>query len=210
MQRNQRDSRSHKLTRTEAVRRQLEQEILAGQHPPGTHLDETVQAARLGCSRTPLREALNQLVAVGLLVRRNHRGVFVATPCENRTLDLLDALGQLEGLCARLAADSMPVADRQKLTAAAGDADRLRRLVRRGCGNTILAELADGLEGRIAYCRRLEGELAAERDRAAASALAQAVAAGDGDTAQQVVRERLSSLCEAVRRKLAPNPAEAA
>jgi DNA-binding GntR family transcriptional regulator len=51
---------------------------------PGTQLDERVLMQRVGISRTPAREALNRLVAEGLVQVRANRGIFV------RPLDLDD------------------------------------------------------------------------------------------------------------------------
>lgn len=45
----------------------LLEEIQSGKLAPGTVLGEVDQAARLGVSRTPLREALQQLSADGLV-----------------------------------------------------------------------------------------------------------------------------------------------
>ncbi len=51
--------------------------IMRGTFPPGTQLGEMELAARLGVSRGPLREAMQHLVAEGLLRSERHRGLFV-------------------------------------------------------------------------------------------------------------------------------------
>ena len=58
--------------------------IMRGTFPPGTQLGEVELAARLGVSRGPLREAMQRLVAEGLLHSERHRGLFV------RELDAAD------------------------------------------------------------------------------------------------------------------------
>lgn len=58
--------------------------IMRGTFPPGTQLGEVELAARLGVSRGPLREAMQRLVAEGLLRSERHRGLFV------RDLDVAD------------------------------------------------------------------------------------------------------------------------
>lgn len=58
--------------------------IMRGTFPPGTQLGEVELAARLGVSRGPLREAMQRLVAEGLLRSERHRGLFV------RDLDAAD------------------------------------------------------------------------------------------------------------------------
>lgn len=58
--------------------------IMRGTFPPGTQLGEVELAAALGVSRGPLREAMQRLVAEGLLHSERHRGLFV------RELDAAD------------------------------------------------------------------------------------------------------------------------
>jgi DNA-binding GntR family transcriptional regulator len=58
--------------------------IMRGTFPPGTQLGEVELAARLSVSRGPLREAMQRLVAEGLLRNERHRGLFV------RDLDAAD------------------------------------------------------------------------------------------------------------------------
>lgn len=60
-----------------AVADQLRDEILSGRLPPGTPLRQNEVAERYQTSTTPVREALQQLVAEGLLDGDPHRGVSV-------------------------------------------------------------------------------------------------------------------------------------
>src|SRR5690606_25595585 len=61
------------------LRDALEDAIADGTFPPGERLDEATLAARYAVSRTPIREALMQLAAIGLVVSRPRRGTVVAT-----------------------------------------------------------------------------------------------------------------------------------
>lgn len=81
---------------------QLRDTILEGEWRPGTHLSEAFLSERFGVSRTPVREAVAQLVNEGLLRRRAGGGVVVATATLEEVLDALSVLGALQGLCARL------------------------------------------------------------------------------------------------------------
>ncbi len=49
------------------IRETLEQAILTGEFEDGARLDEVRLCTRFGVSRTPVREALHQLTASGLL-----------------------------------------------------------------------------------------------------------------------------------------------
>src|SRR4051812_23838940 len=75
-----------RITRAEELRLQLADEIVRGALAPGAPLDETDIARRFNVSRTPVREALRQLAASGLVEARAHRGAVVARP----TLDGLN------------------------------------------------------------------------------------------------------------------------
>src|SRR5690349_5126703 len=78
------------LTRREAVARQLREEILSGQLPPGTLLKDAELAARLGMSVTPVREALTQLAAEGLVDISPNRRRKVAGLTQKTALELVD------------------------------------------------------------------------------------------------------------------------
>lgn len=116
-------------TRTEALRLQLADEIVSGALEPGTPLDEQDLAGRFGVSRTPVREAIRQLSASGLVSVRPHRGAVVALPTPRQLNDMFEAMAELEGLCAGMAARNMTIAERRALEALH---EELRALVREG------------------------------------------------------------------------------
>ena len=61
----------------------LRDAIRTGIFPPGTRLIERDLAQRLGVSRIPVREAIQQLVEEGLVRKTPHRGAFVYRPTQN-------------------------------------------------------------------------------------------------------------------------------
>ncbi len=63
---------------------------------PQERLNETTLSSQLGASRTPLREALNRLVAEGLLTFENGRGFFCRPLDPVRIQDLYEARIALE------------------------------------------------------------------------------------------------------------------
>ena len=177
-----------KVTRAEELRLQLADEIVRGVLPPGSALDETDIARRFSVSRTPVREALRQLVASGLVEARAHRGAVVAQPSLDRLTEMFEAMAELEALCAGLAAERMPAADRQKLEAIheelrvlshAGNPERFHEVNERfhnaiyaGSQNGYIAEMTLATRVRVQPFRRAQfrnlGRLAkshAEHDR---------------------------------------------
>src|SRR2546423_10103570 len=103
-----------KVTRAEELRLQLADEIVRGVLPPGSALDETDIARRFSVSRTPVREALRQLVASSRVEARAHPRAALARPSIERLTEMFEAMAELEALCAGLAAERMPAAGRRK------------------------------------------------------------------------------------------------
>lgn len=78
-------------------------EIQSGSLAPGAVLGEVEQAARLGVSRTPLREALSRLAADGLAVQQSPRVTVVAAIDHDDIRELFEVRRALEETAARLA-----------------------------------------------------------------------------------------------------------
>lgn len=83
----------------------LLEEIQSGALAPGTVLAEVEQAARLGVSRTPLREALQQLSADGLVEQQSPRVTVVTDIDADDIRSLFEIRRALEESAARLAAE---------------------------------------------------------------------------------------------------------
>lgn len=79
-------------------------EIQSGALAAGVVLSETEQAARLGVSRTPLREALARLAADGLVQQQSPRVTVVAAIDADDIVALFELRRGLEEMAARLAA----------------------------------------------------------------------------------------------------------
>ena len=85
----------------------LHKQIIAGKYGPGDWLRQEDIASQMGVSMTPVREALDLLVAAGLADRVPYRGVRVR---EMSTKDVVEAYGlrlTLEAVIAREAANSI-------------------------------------------------------------------------------------------------------
>ncbi|MBN9272851.1 MAG: GntR family transcriptional regulator, partial [Mesorhizobium sp.] len=70
--------------------------IIGGEYPGGHQIRQEAIAAELGVSRIPVREALLQLEADGLVVIRTHRGAVVSELSAEDAVDLFEARLQLE------------------------------------------------------------------------------------------------------------------
>jgi DNA-binding GntR family transcriptional regulator len=82
-------------TRTAAVVRQLRNEIVTGELPPGTLVKDAELAARLGVSITPVREAIAQLSVEGLIDIAPNRTRHVTRVTQKNALELIDVMGVL-------------------------------------------------------------------------------------------------------------------
>jgi DNA-binding GntR family transcriptional regulator len=205
-------------TRTEDLRLQLADDIVRGIFAPGDPLDEIGLATRYGVSRTPVREALRQLSASGLVEIRPHRGAIVTRPSETRLLEMFIVMAELEGLCAGLAAEAMSILERRELDklhrqlgelVEIGDTtryalanERFHGAIYAGSHNAYLAELTLGTRARLAPFRRAQfrqsGRVADsfhEHDR-----IVRAILASDRDGATREMRDHIGTVKEAFDR----------
>lgn len=86
------------------VRDQLRQRILSGEFQPGDRLVEGKLSEEMGVSRIPVREALRELAAEGLITIEPRRGASVSILSDEIAFDMAEVRATLEGLNAKLAA----------------------------------------------------------------------------------------------------------
>ncbi|MEJ1161625.1 GntR family transcriptional regulator [Prosthecomicrobium sp. N25] len=200
------------LTHAERLRAELADDIVCGRLQPGTALDETTLAARFGVSRTPVREALRELAASGLVVHRAHRGAVVTALTEDRLTEMFVVMAELEALAAGFCAIVMTPAERRELMGIqeeaealvrAGDLagytdanDRFHAFLYIASHNEFLAETALSVRRRVSAFRRAQfrtlGRLQLshqEHDR-----VVQAILRGDRDGASRDMRNHLDSV----------------
>lgn len=89
---------------SQGVATAIRERILAGTFAAGERLAEERLSAELGVSRLPVRDALRQLSAEGLVVLRPRRGAIVVSHTPEEVQDLIEVRATLEGLNARIAA----------------------------------------------------------------------------------------------------------
>ena len=93
-----------KNTRTEILLSEIEKLIVNGSMVPGQRLDEMVLAKKYGVSRTPVREAIRALIAIGLVQNTGKQGSQVAKLSISMLIKMFELMAVLEGMCAQLAA----------------------------------------------------------------------------------------------------------
>jgi DNA-binding GntR family transcriptional regulator len=102
--------RSQKKVFTKAsdrIRMEIEEAIKDGSLLPGESVDEAELALQYDVSRTPVREALLQLQAQGLLTSLPRGGMVVVKMDLQQLLSLWELLAELEGVAVRLACQRM-------------------------------------------------------------------------------------------------------
>ncbi|MBD8688547.1 MULTISPECIES: GntR family transcriptional regulator [unclassified Rhizobium] len=188
------------------LRDEIENSILSNEFKPGERLDETVLATRFGVSRTPVREALMQLDAIGLIEIRPRRGAIVIDPGPHRVYEMFEVMAELEGLAGSLAARRLDASSRQAITAnhekcrqsaSAGDSDayyydneEFHKAIYAAGRSAFLEEQCLQLHRRLRPHRRLQLRV---RNRLSTSfaehcAVVDAIFAGDGDQARNLLR----------------------
>lgn len=163
---------SKRLTATDRIRLVLADEIVLGVIGPGVALDEVSLAERFEVSRTPVREAIRQLEAIGFVEARPHRGAVVPHFTPEKLDEMFVVMADLEALCARNAAANIKPSMRQKLmdahlackqAASDGNIDEYYRkniafheLIYAASGNGFLAEITLNVRNRVAPFRKAQ------------------------------------------------------
>lgn len=139
------------MTSTVRVRDELAHAILEGDIKPGERLRAERIAQRYGTSRTPVREALLQLEAQGLVRLEPNRGAVVKSFDADDLLDLYEVRALLEPAAAARAATRIEP----------DDVEALDVLCRRAVGASVEQQIADNeafhrIIGEAAQSPRLE------------------------------------------------------
>jgi DNA-binding GntR family transcriptional regulator len=122
-----REASVSRLVLSEQVKDRLLHAILDGRFPPGARIVETRVARELGISQAPVREALRDLQALGLVEASAFRGARVRRPSAEELLEAFVVRSQLESLAARLAVTTITDRDVDQLTGYLGEMRRAAR-----------------------------------------------------------------------------------
>ncbi len=198
------------IRRADELRTRLEREIASGELGPGTRLDESRLAARFGVSRTPVREALQQLSTAGLVELRPRQGAVVAAMTVQQLLQMFEVMAELEALCARLAARRITPEQREALArshetcvARAETQDpeayyeenrRFHEVIYAAAQNAYLQDTTRRLRNRLQPYRRFQLSHPGRIDRSLAEhdAVVAAILKGDGEEAAARMRDHVT------------------
>jgi DNA-binding GntR family transcriptional regulator len=108
----------------------IEEAIVSGELAPGSVLRQEQLSERFGVSRTPVREALRKLAALGLVSFEPNRGVRVRTLSHEDLREAFLVRAELEGLVTEVAARNMTPEALTELEAAEKRFARLTRELR--------------------------------------------------------------------------------
>jgi DNA-binding GntR family transcriptional regulator len=164
-------SEKKKFTKaSDKIRMEIETAIREGVLLPGDAIDEAELAAQYKVSRTPIREALIQLQAQGMLTSLPRGGMMVAKMDLQQLLSLWELLAELEGVAVRLACQRMTPEERRAITelheqsSKIAEADdmagwqesnlRFHELIYRGTRNPYLRQEVLRMRARTGYYRR--------------------------------------------------------
>src|SRR5581483_2959469 len=147
----------------------LRREIVELRLRPGQRLVERELIARIGVSRTTIREALRQLAAEGLVTTIPQKGAIVAVPSAKEAAEVYEVRALLEGAAAKefalYASEAQVLALEQALQAVADTEssvedgaflaakNRFYEILFEGAGNSTIKSILEGLQARVAVLR---------------------------------------------------------
>ena len=202
------------FTKNDYAYAELQRRILTGVLPAGAVIPQAKLAAEIGVSTTPLREAIRRLSAEGMVELEAHRDARVTPVSANEARHLYQVRENLDPLAATLAARTRTAADiaaisnafdRLSPIASASDVEALvrhrefHRTVYRASGNPVLIDILERLWDKADRYRVIglshRGDSPDDRSRVTAEhrAIMEAVADGDAERADAVMREHIGN-----------------
>ncbi len=191
------------------IRDQLLDKIMRGDLQPGSRLIELKIAAEFSTSQAPVREALRELEAMGVVQTLPNKGARVRTITNEELRQLYDVRAQLESYATQLVTERgaklksrlKDAVKAMRISAREGDSvgfanhnSRFHRIIIESSGNGVLLELWETLNVQsrtmtnVARSRRNLIELADSHLE-----IIDAIASGQPDTANRAAKEHVLS-----------------
>lgn len=147
----------------ERIHLELRERIMTARLPSGAQLSVPALAREFGVSRSPAREAVQQLIADGVATHTPYAGARVALVDDERLAEVFAVRRELDGLAAKLAAAAITDTAMRSLRASlerqrkrlAEPADeiedrmldlRFHAVIREASGNSLLGETLERME----------------------------------------------------------------
>jgi DNA-binding GntR family transcriptional regulator len=201
------------LLRREIAYERLKDALQHADLEPGEVLSETRLSKALGISRTPVREALQQLAQEGLVQVIPGRAVTVASPSVRSVMDVVHLRLLLEPELVRLATDAMTdgqirelsrSVDKMEGACQSGDhlswsrADTVfHEVLSQACPNELLADVVIQMRNRAHHLANIDSQTNPARlaeCTAEHREIADYISLRDADGASQAVREHIEKL----------------
>jgi DNA-binding GntR family transcriptional regulator len=190
----------------------IRDDLLAAHFAPGDRLVEIDLAERYTVPRAAVRTALVTLVAEGLVERQPHRGASVRALTIDEAIEIAEIRRELEALCAQHAAEGSSALERGELLGLV----EAMRMATEGSRTSEYRELSVRFHERLAdiadvgVARRFLREIrnhrlashfpeafeagTTENSLEQHTAIARAVAAGDAETAERLMRDHVGTV----------------
>jgi DNA-binding GntR family transcriptional regulator len=203
-------------SRTEVVLEEIRRGILTRELLPGQPLVEAELAARLGVSKTPVREALKVLSNSGLVTFSPYKGASVVKVDAELAKSVYDVrmvlepeavrrtVGQrdpalLDDAAEALKEASTAIADKDQAALSLLNR-RFHRALYRGCGNPLMISILDDLKDRAALISVVGWEASPswKKEQAEHKAVLAAAKKGDAEGAAALLKEHIGGFLDRV------------
>ena len=207
-------SEMKKPSRAESLYLAVKDMAILFEFKPGERINEVELAQRLGASRTPLREALNRLVAEGFLVLKQDRGFFCRDLKPREMYELYQFRAVLEVAAIRLAceqATEQEVADLANFLDETGPQEggrsseemvaldeQFHEKIMALSRNMEMSRTLKNINARIKYFRWVDMDSKREGTQQEHRAIVQALVARDADLAARLMQAHIARRLEQI------------
>ncbi len=207
-------SEMKKPSRAESLYLAVKDMAILFEFKPGERINEVELAQRLGASRTPLREALNRLVAEGFLVLKQDRGFFCRDLKPREMYELYQFRAVLEVAAIRLAceqATEQEVADLTRFLNETGPHEggrsseemvaldeQFHEKIMALSRNMEMSRTLKNINARIKYFRWVDMDSKREGTQQEHRAIVQALVARDADLAARLMQAHIARRLEQI------------
>lgn len=201
-------------TTSDQIADALRDAILTGEFSDGEELNQVALAKHFGVSRVPLREALRQLQAEGLVSAKAHQRTVVTGLAVDRVAEILELRSLLERHLLERAIEHIDAAEIERLDALCDEMDRIKdhqawlaknrefhQTLYSAAAAPFTTDLVEGLAKRVERYLHLWSDDGVKRNMEANRehrGIVEAVKSGDGRRASQELERHIARTRERV------------